>query len=160
MSPPSLVDRYDYSTLEPQFVTQIQSQSGLSDVGVRITSSALADLDQDGATDDLYGTALLQVGSQFKSFIFLLREDGAARFLENSGAALDASSGLRRLSCMESHSWLCHNTLERAETQIRAPRISMLEFDTSRAGLELVIHRSRGRLAIVNSLELFAGGAD
>lgn len=156
MTPPAIVDRYNYTNLETHFADLIHAQSGVEVAGVRITSSGLADLDNDGATDDLYGTALLQVGVRFKPFVFLLREDGAACFFEPSGQRLRPAEEGERMMCMESRSWLCQDTLDRAEVHFSTPRISMVEFDRARAGLELVFHLGRGRLAVVNSLEAFA----
>lgn len=157
MSPPTFIGRYQTTALQNQFTANLRELTGNEDLDVGILSARLADLDNDGAADDLYGTALLRVGSRFKSFAFAMREDGASRFMENNGENLDISRDLRRLSCMESRPWLCPATLERATRQIRGARVSALQFDTSRAGLELVFHLSGGRLGVVNSLELFAG---
>jgi len=156
MSPPTLVERYRYSQLQTRFADLIRPQAGGEEVGVQITSSGLADLDNDGASDDLFGTGLLQVGSQAKSFVFLLREDGVVRFLEASGERLRPRENLQSPNCFASRPWLCASVLERAAQQIRDPSVSMMEFDSARTGLELVIRLPQGRFAVVNSLELFA----
>jgi len=156
MSPPTLItDRYNYSRLETQFVDLIRPQAGGEEIALRITSSNFADLDNDGTSDDLFGTALLQLGSGVKSIIYLMREDGATRFLEASGEPLRPTEGFVSPLCFESHSWLCRNPLERAARQIHSPRLSLLEFDSTRAGLEIVINLPQGRLAVLNSLEVF-----
>ena len=154
--PPVTLDRYNHAQLESQFAERIASDARLENVAVRIASSRLADLDADGAADDLYGTARLQVGNRFKSFIYLLREDGAVRFLENSGASLDPESGLTSLMCTESRAWLCRPNLERATRSVATARIAMLEYDAATRGLELVIHHRSGNLTVLNSLALFA----
>jgi len=153
--PPVTIDRYNHAILEQRFAGEIAARFHLEGAAVQIRSSTLADLDQDGESDDLFGTALLQVGSRFKSFIYLLRDDGSARFLEDTGNALDAGAGLIRPMCTESRAWLCRYDFARARRTIREPRISLREFDASNTGLELVIHRPSGNLTVLNSLALF-----
>lgn len=106
MTPPLLLHRYDHARLANRFAAEIAEQYAISDVEVRILEERLTDLDNDGEQDDLAGTALLRVGRQFKSFIFLYRADGAARYLENNGNLLNPSTHLQSLMCMESRVWL------------------------------------------------------
>ena len=158
MTPPRPITRYNRSTLQAEFAQLIESESGQDNVEVLITSTALADVDHDGSQDDLFGAGLVQVGSRFKSFVFMRRDDGAARFFDSSGARLDLSSDMRMVHCFESRAWLCRPAMERALRQISRPRVSMLDYDASRSGLELLIHQSEGRFVVLNSLEVFAAG--
>ena len=156
MSPPRPITRYARQALQAEFADTLRSQMGEGNLQVRITSSRLTDIDQDGSQDDLFGTGLIQIGQRIKSFVFLRRDDGATRFFESSGARLDAASGLRLVACMESRPWHCRPPMERARGQISRPRVSMLDYDASRRGLELIIHQNEGRFVVLNSLEVFA----
>jgi len=149
-------DRYEYSKVEALFQKQIESDYKVKDVEVGLVGTTLADLDNDGEADDLAGTAILKVGRSFKSFIFLLREDGSMRFLENNGGTFNPKEGRTILSC-SNKPIACPDTMERARRQINVASFSVMEYDKKRAGLEVVVNLEGGLKNILNSLEIFAG---
>lgn len=155
MTPPRLTERYRHSRLQETFAQQFRERYGLEDTEVAITASTLADLDNDGESDDLAGTGLIEVGSRYKSFVFILLESGESRFLNTDGTRFDPSTDLRMVHCMESRPWHCGDPMVRARRAIRNPRISIREYDRATPGLELTIPRGGGLWAIVNSLEAF-----
>jgi hypothetical protein len=151
---PTIVDRYFYNTLETTFKKEIENsyQVKVSEVG--IISGQLADLDNDGAVNDLAGTAILKIGRSFKSFIFLMRDDGSIRFLENNGSPFKPKEGLSILSC-SNKPIACPDTMERARSQKQGAQFYLMEFDKKKPGLEIVIPRGDGVYSILNSLEVF-----
>ncbi|MFO1519313.1 MAG: hypothetical protein U1F57_06600 [bacterium] len=151
---PKVENKYDFGTIAESFRKQIEKTYNVSDTEVGILSGGLTDLNNDGAYDDFAGNALLKVGGRFKSFIYLLRTDGSMRFLENNGVSFDPNSGLRTLSC-NSKPIACPNTMDRARQQIGGASFSVMEYDKSKAGLEVVISLGSGSYSILNSLEVF-----
>jgi len=156
MGSPTIVDRYEWSKLEAAFQTKIETDYKVKDVEVALTGSSLTDLDNDGAMNDLSGTAILKVGRSFKSFIFLLREDGSTKFLENNGTDFSPKKGAHVLTC-DNKPIACPDTMERAKRQIWSSSFSVMEFDKKKPGLEIVIPLVGGALAVLNSLEVFLG---
>ncbi len=151
-----IVDRYATSTLEAAINKAITDNYKVSDIEIGVTGGFLTDLDNDGASDDYAGTAIIKVGRSFKSFVFLTREDGAIRFLENNGAGFDPKNGLRILSC-SNKPIACPDTMERAKQQIASANFSVMEVDKSKDGLEVVFPLVGGKYNVLNSLEIFAG---
>ena len=150
-----ILERYAYSKLESAFKAQIEKDYKVSDVEIGVTSGFLTDLDNDTEHDDFAGTAILKVGRSFKCFVFLLREDGSARFLENNGNAFTTSGG-STLSC-SSKPIACPDTMARARQQIGSANFSVAEYDKNKAGLEVIFPLVGGKYNILNSLEIFAG---
>jgi len=152
----TILERYEPSKLEPAIQKAITDNYKVSDVEVAVTGGFLADLDNDGAADDFAGTAIIKVGRSFKSFVFLAREDGALRFLENNGAGFDPKKNLHILWC-SNKPIACPDTMERAKQQISSANYSVMEVDKSKDGLEVVFPLVGGKYNILNSLEIFAG---
>ena len=162
MTPPPLTERYRHSRLQETFAEEIRERYGLDNAVVAITASTLTDLDNDGESDDLAGTGILQMPptgitgfTEFKGFVFLLRESGESRFLDPDGTSFDPHADTRRFPCFASRAWLCDSPMDRARRAIRNPRITVREYDRATPGLELTIPRSGGLWAIVNSLQAF-----
>jgi len=155
MATPITNSQYDYTRLAAQFKASIQKLDPNKEIAVKVLEGRLTDLDNDGAQNDFAGTALLKVGNAFKSFIFLTRKDGSTVFLENNVQSLNLNQGLSYLSC-SSKPIACPNTLERAASQIRGAVFSVMEYDTSKTGLEVVIPLGGGHYSVLNSLEVFA----
>lgn len=149
--------KYKTSQVTDSFEKEIKKQFSVEGE-VAITSRLLTDLDNDGAYDDLAGTALLKVGRSFKSFIFLLREDGSMRFLEANGSAFSAKTGLNTLYCSDKAIVCSQNeTLSKAASRLGTPQFYVTEFDKDLSGLEIVIPLVSGEYSYLNSLEVFAG---
>ncbi|MCE9624728.1 MAG: hypothetical protein K8R69_04615 [Deltaproteobacteria bacterium] len=150
-----IIDRYAYSKLESAFKAQIEKDFKVSDIEIGVTGGFLTDLDNDTEHDDFAGTAILKVGRSFKSFVFLMRDDGSARFLENNGAAF-TTEGRQTLFC-SSKPIACPDTMARAKQQIASANFSVMEFDKTKAGLEVIFPLVGGKYNVLNSLEIFAG---
>ena len=150
----TLVSTYSYPTMEAAFRTAIERELQVSGVEVGIVDSFLTDLNGDGMHNDVAGTAILGVDHSYKSFIYFMRDDGSFRFLENNGVAFDPSRGRTHLPCYNMKAG-CRDTLERARTFIRSPSFSVVEFDRTQSGLEIVIPRAEGSYSVINSLALF-----
>lgn len=143
--------------LAARLTSAIESTYRVSGIQVGNVSSFMTRLDDDGLTNDFAGSALFrsESGRRFKSFIFLMRDDGSLRLLEANGARFNPEAGGSLLTC-GSKPIACPDTMERAASQIRPARFHMAEVDPARAGLEVVIPYDDGRSGILNSLELFA----
>ena len=150
----TILDRYEYSKLESAFKAQIEKDYKVEDVEIGLIGGNLTDLDNDGESDDFAGTAIFKLGRSFHSFVFLLREDGSARFLENNGTAFSTSAG-HTLSC-SNKPIACPDTMARARQQINGANFSVMEYDKSKAGLEVIFPLVGGKYNILNSLEVFS----
>lgn len=154
-SDPGTTDtRYNHASLESRFTEIIRQDYHLPEAEVGVIDSFITDLDNGGVSNDVAGTAILKRGGYFSSFIFLMRDDGSVRFLEDTGASFQPASDGSTLACYSKPS-ACPATMERARGQIRGARFSVIEADTSQAGLEIVIPYGNGDRRIINSLRLF-----
>ena len=155
MSEPKIVRKYEHSRLEETFESYLKKTYSVSEPQVGIIRSFLTDLDNDGANNDIAGTAILKIGRSFKSFIYLMKNDGAIRFLESNGYGFDPDKGRSTLSC-SNKPIACPDTMERARQQIHGSAFSVFEYDKEQAGLEIVIPYKDGSYGILNSLSIFA----
>ncbi len=156
--PGTTESHYRHSALETRLTEVIENRYHASDVEVGIINSFLADLDNGGVSNDVAGSAILRRGSSFKSFIFLTRNDGSIRLLEDTGASFsaDPESGFRGLFCGSGgRANSCPPTMERARQQLHGVNFSVMEADAAQPGPEIVIPYGDGSFRIVNSLSLF-----
>lgn len=149
--------KYSYANLQSAFEKDIEKRFDV-DTEVKITSKMLTNLDNDGVSNDVAGTAVLKIGRRFKSFLFFMKDDGAIRFLESNGEAFAAKENLSTLYCSDKAVVCSQNeTIKNAASKLARPIFYMMEYDKKKSGLEIVIPYESGDYGILNSLELFAG---
>jgi len=149
--------KYSYANLQNTFQKSIDKQYDVESE-VKVTSRMLADLDNDGISNDVAGSAVLKIGRRFKSFLFFMKDDGAIRYLESNGEAFSAKENLSTLYCSDKPVVCWNNeTIEKAASKLATPTFYLMEWDKKQAGLEVVIPYRNGDYGILNSLALFAG---
>jgi hypothetical protein len=132
----------------------IERDYRVADIHVDVRDSFRTDFDGDGLQNDTAGTALLRNDRRFKNFIFLMRDDGATRFLEANGGRFHPETGGSLLNC-GTRAHLCPDTFERARRQIDPARLRLADLDTTQPGPELSFAYDDGSRGILNALRLF-----
>ena len=159
-SDPIMIDRYSTHQVQTTLTQNIKDQFEIKNPEVRVSTSLLADLDHNGAVDDLVGTARLKVGRTFKSFVFLLREDGDVRLLENDLKPFSAKQDLKRPNCGRgrpgAQTCTTANEWRQALTDIPTAALQVIDFDPIKPGQEIVSQLGRGIFAYVNPIAAFA----